>query len=219
MRIGSVMVLAAFGAAICFSSAYAQSPPAGQIAGGTSASPARAGWAPIEEVKTYPIIGTSGIELYSSIGEHGPEVGRHVRAIAHTNFKLTWTRRYDPQPDGACVLSVAKPKLIITYTLPRPAKALSPELEARWKPFIAGIRHHEEQHGAAIIAMVKAIEAYSVGLRAESDPKCAKIRTVLTTKLGELSRAQQQESRDFDKVEMSSGGNVQQLILKLVNER
>ncbi len=67
--------------------------------------------------------------------------------------------------------------------------------------------------------MVKAIEAYSVGLRAESDPKCAKIRAVLTTKLGELSRAQQQESRDFDKLEMSTGGNVQQLILKLVNER
>ncbi len=111
MRIGSVMMLAAFGVAVSLSSAHAQSPPA-----------VRADWAPIEEVKTYPITGTSGIELYSSIGEHGPEVGRHVRAIAHTNFKLTWTRRYDPQPDGACVLSVAKPKLIITYTLPRPAR-------------------------------------------------------------------------------------------------
>jgi predicted secreted Zn-dependent protease len=180
---------------------------------------AQAPWAPTEQVKTYPITGKSGIELYSSVGEHGPEVGRHVRAIAHTDFKLTWTRRYDPQPDGACILSVARPRLIITYTLPRPSRPLAPELDARWKPFISGVRLHEEQHGKMIVSMVKAIEAYSLGLKAENDPKCAKIRTVLTARLGELSRAQQQQSRDFDKVELSPGGNVHQLILKLVNER
>lgn len=217
------MVLAALGVASGPSPASAQIPASTQSAPIQAApaqgAPAQTAWSPTEQVKTYPITGTSGIELYSSIGEHGPEVGRHVRAIAHTDFKLTWTRRYDPQPDGACVISVNRPRLIIIYTLPRPAKALSPELDGKWKPFIAGVRRHEEQHGEMIVSMVKAIEAYSVGLRVENDPKCAKIRTVLTTRLGELSRAQQQQRRDFDKLELSPGGNVHQLILKLVNER
>jgi predicted secreted Zn-dependent protease len=211
------MMLAVLGAVTCLSPALAQTKPAQTKP--ADAAPAQVSWSPTEEVKTYPITGKSGIELYSSIGEHGPEIGRHVRAIAHTDFKLTWTRRYDPQPDGACVISVNRPKLVIIYTLPRPAKALSPELDGKWKPFIAGVRLHEAQHGEMIVAMVKAIEAYSVGLRVESDPKCSKIRTVLTARLGELSRAQQQQSRDFDKVELSPGGNVHQLILKLVNER
>jgi predicted secreted Zn-dependent protease len=49
------------------------------------------------------------------------------------------------------------------------------------------------------------------------DPGCKKIRPALTVRLGELSNKQRQRGRDFDRVEMSEGGNIQQLILKLVN--
>ena len=53
----------------------------------------------IEEVKTYAISGQSGAELYSSIGQHGPKAGVS-RAIALTNFKLTWSRNYQPSAGG-----------------------------------------------------------------------------------------------------------------------
>jgi predicted secreted Zn-dependent protease len=72
-------------------------------------------------------------------------------------------------------------------------------------------------HGEMIVAMVKEIEAFSVGLSAPDDPNCKKIRTRLQERLAELSQAQRQKSRDFDKVELSDGGNVHQLILDLVN--
>ncbi|NEK55338.1 DUF922 domain-containing protein, partial [Rhizobium leguminosarum] len=39
----------------------------------------------------------------------------------------------------------------------------------------------------------------------------------LTRRLGEISQRQRQRGRDFDKIEMGDGGNIQQLILKLVN--
>jgi predicted secreted Zn-dependent protease len=39
----------------------------------------------------------------------------------------------------------------------------------------------------------------------------------LTKRLGELSARQRQLGRDFDRTEMSEGGNIQALILKLVN--
>ena len=48
-------------------------------------------WQPVERIAPYSVTGASGIELYRSIGERGPEVGAG-RTIAHTDFELLWTR-------------------------------------------------------------------------------------------------------------------------------
>ncbi len=176
-------------------------------------------WQAIEEWKTYPISGVSGVELYASIGEKGPKIGQQVRTIALTNFKLTWTRKYEPQPDGSCTLTTARPRLIITYMLPKASSPLPPDLKRKWDTFIDGVRRHEAVHGVMIKDMVKEIERVSLGLSVPADPSCTKVRAALQAKLGEISRAQRQKSSDFDRVEMSDGGNVHQLILALVNGR
>ena len=177
---------------------------------------ARADWTAVEKVATYAISGKTGAELYASIGEHGPKVGGGTRAIAYTNFTLTWTRKYEPQ-GGACVLVSARPKLTITYTLPEPSGPLPASLKESWGIFSAGVRAHEKIHGDIIEDMVRQIEASTVGLTVDGDPKCSKIRTEMKKRLSALSLAQRQRSRDFDRVEMSGGGNIHQLILKLVN--
>ncbi len=179
---------------------------------------AHAEWKPVETVKTYAIAGTSGAELYESIGERGPLLGPKVRAIAHTDFKLTWTRKYEPQPDGACTITVNIPRLIITYTLPKPSAQLPASTRRSWQRFIAGVEAHERVHGGYIKDMVKEIEAMSVGFSVPDDPKCNKIRAELTKRLGEISKRERQRNSDFDKVEFSDGGNLQQLVLKLVRE-
>ena len=165
---------------------------------------------------TYAIAGKTGAELYASIGEHGPKVGGGTRAIAYTNFTLTWTRKYEPQ-GGACVLVSARPKLTITYTLPEPSGQLPASLQQSWGIFIAGMRAHERIHGDIIKDMVKQIEASTVGLSVAADPKCSKIRAEMKKRLSALSLAQRQRSKEFDRAEMSGGGNIHQLILKLVN--
>ncbi|KQO80225.1 peptidase [Rhizobium sp. Leaf262] len=185
------------------------------IAGTMAAQAQQGGWKPAEQIKTYTISGNSGIELYRSIGERGPQAG--VQAVAHTTFKLTWRRDYRPQPDGACVLATARPNLTIIYTWPKAPAKLPPDVSASWQRFISGVEKHERVHGEHILDMVKKIEAYSVGLRAEDDPKCQKVRAVLQQKLGELSNEQRQRGRDFDRDELSNGGAVHQLILTLVN--
>ncbi|MGH6805642.1 MAG: DUF922 domain-containing Zn-dependent protease [Ensifer adhaerens] len=179
-------------------------------------SVAHAEWQAVEKVSSYAISGQTGAELYASIGERGPKVGGLVRAIAHTDFKLTWTRKYEPQ-GNACTLVSATPKLIITYTLPKPSRPLQGAMAQNWETFVSGVRRHELVHGDFIKDLVKAIESTSVGLSVDADPNCRKIRTELTRRLGELSVAQRQRSRDFDRVELSDGGNIHQLILKLVN--
>ncbi|WP_372339803.1 DUF922 domain-containing Zn-dependent protease [Rhizobium sp. AN73] len=174
-----------------------------------------AGWKPAEQIKTYAITGDTGGALYQSIGERGPTAG--VQAIAHTTFKLTWRRDYRPQPDGACVLATAKPNLTIIYTWPKAPAKLPPAVAASWKSFISGVETHERVHGEHILDMVRKIEAFSTGLRAENDPKCQQVRVVLQQRLGELSNEQRQRGRDFDRDELSPGGRVHQLILALAN--
>ena len=176
---------------------------------------ALAEWQAVEEVRPYSISGKTGAELYESIGARGPEAGAG-RVIAHTTFKLTWTRKYEPQ-GNACVIVTNRPKLIITYTLPKPAAELPAAVKSSWQAFISGVQAHERVHGETIKEMVKEIEATSIGLTVADDPDCKKIRIELTRRLGEISQRQRQRGRDFDKIEMGDGGNIQQLILKLVN--
>ncbi|EKF16831.1 DUF922 domain-containing Zn-dependent protease [Nitratireductor pacificus] len=176
---------------------------------------ARADWKADERIETYAISGSTGIELYRSIGERGPKVGVG-RAIAYTDFKLTWRRDYQPR-GGKCTLVSAKPTLIITYRLPKPSGPLPAATKRLWDTFIAGVEAHERMHGVFITEMVKEIEAVSVGLTADNDPNCQKVRQKLQGHLGRLSQAQRQKGRDFDREELSEGGNVHRLVLGLVN--
>ncbi|SOE10473.1 predicted secreted Zn-dependent protease [Hoeflea halophila] len=182
------------------------------------AQPALA-WRAAEQVKTYPVSGRTAPELYVSIGENGPVISGDRRAIAHTTFKLTWGRDYREQPDGSCVIARNVPKLIITYTLPKPRENLPPAVAARWQRFYDGLAAHERVHGQHIIEMVEAIEAVSVGLSAPADPGCRKVRALLQSHLKRLSDEQRARGRDFDRIEMGEGGNVQTLVLNLLTGR
>lgn len=177
---------------------------------------AHADWKPVERVETYRVSGRTGIDLYRSIGENGPNVGVG-RAIAYTDFKLLWSRDYRPQPDGSCKLVTARPSLTITYRLPKASGDLPPATQQAWKTFLEGITAHEKVHGDIIVDMVRQIEAVSVGLSAPADPECKKVREALQSRLGPLSQEQRRKSRDFDREEMRDGGNVHRLILALVN--
>ncbi len=181
-----------------------------------AAQAAHAAWKPVEKIASYRVDGQTGIDLYQSIGHRGPTVGNGIRAIAHTNFKLTWKRDYQAR-GTACVLVSAVPKLVITYTLPQPAKPLPEPLESRWKVFREGIAAHERVHGQQIIAMVQRIEAETVGFTMPDDPACKKIYPAMEKRLGALSKAQQAESNAFDRTEMAPGGTIEKLVLALVN--
>ncbi|MGB7285528.1 MAG: DUF922 domain-containing protein [Salaquimonas sp.] len=172
-------------------------------------------WPVKEQVKTYPVRGSDPLALYRSIEDNGPKTSLGTRAIALTEFKLLWRRDY--RPDGTdCVLASATPQLTITTTLPKPAGKLSKELASRWKPFVEGITAHEAVHGTMIRALTEEIINKTVGTRIENDPACKKIRPVILEKVKATYAVHLARSRDFDKVEMGRGGNVEMLIRALV---
>jgi predicted secreted Zn-dependent protease len=168
-----------------------------------------------EKLVPYAVSGSSGIELYRSIGEHGPK-SRNGRAIALTDYRLTWTRRYVPE-GGNCRLTTAVPHLTLITHLPKPSGKLPARTEALWATFIAGITAHERVHGEIIKETVDAIRSATEGLTVSGDPACRKIRAEVTKRIAALADEMRKKNRDFDQVEMGKGGNVQQLILALVN--
>lgn len=175
-----------------------------------------ADWQATEIVRTYAISGKSGAALYQSIGVRGPKVSGERRAIAHTSFRLTWTRKYQVQAKS-CILATAVPKLTITYTLPRPAGALPDGMRQSWDKFIAGVAAHEKVHGELIRNLTRQIEAATIGLTVPDDPDCRKIKPVMTERLSALAATHRKRNSDFDQAELSPGGKVHQLILELVN--
>ncbi len=168
-----------------------------------------------EKLVPYAVSGSSAIELYRSIGERGPK-SRNGRAIALTDYRLTWTRKYVPE-GGNCRLTTAVPHLTLITHLPKPSGKLPARTEALWTTFIAGITAHERVHGEIIKATVDAIRSATEGLTVPDDPACRKIRAEVTKRVAALADEMRKKNRDFDHVEMGKGGNVQQLILALVN--
>jgi predicted secreted Zn-dependent protease len=175
-------------------------------------------WQAKEAVKPYAISGTTGSELYESIGAKGPLIGGSTRTIAHTTYDLKWSRKYVPQGDS-CRLVSAKPFLTITYTLPKPSAKLTGAAARHWKTFIDGISAHEKVHGQYVREMVDALIETTVGLTVPGDPGCRKIKEEIKPLILAAGQAYQQKSREFDRVEMSKGANVHSLILALVNGR
>ncbi len=170
----------------------------------------RADTIPVSE-QTYAISGTTGIELYRSIGENGP-----TGAIAETRFKLTWKRLFDEE-GGACSLIRFRPEITITIHLPKPSQKLDPYMQAKWDRFISGIRTHEMQHVRMIREMVPATEASVKGARVENDKTCAKVKKEVSRRIDLMLAGYKAKSRDFDREELTNGGNVHSLILALVN--
>lgn len=184
-----------------------------------AALPARAEIRATVVEKTYAISGTTGMALYQSIGVNGPLLrGGAASAIAKTDFDLKWGRDY--KRDGNdCVLAVVRPFLTITYTLPKPADTLPPDVAARWRAFIEGIRAHEAVHGQYVTEMAQQIYDTTLGFRQKDDPNCKAIRNAIQTPLKAAFTRYKARNRAFEQAEMAAGGNVHKLILQLVNGR
>lgn len=174
-------------------------------------------WQAKEVVKTYSVSGTTGPELYASIGENGPKIGP-TRTIAVTNYDLKWRRNYVTE-GAACRLVSAVPFLTITYTLPKPSSKLPASTETLWKTFSDGIRAHEKVHGDYVRQMTQDILDTTVGMVVEDDPGCRKIKEQVKTPILDAGLAYKAKNRAFEEAEMAKGGNVHQLILGLVNGR
>jgi predicted secreted Zn-dependent protease len=163
--------------------------------------------------KHFAVSGSTGLELYESIGRNGPG-----NAIAHTSYAMQWFKKFNEE-GGGCRLLRARPVVTITYTLPKPSGKLAPVLRKRWDAFIVGVRKHEEEHGRMIREMIAQAETSIAGAYVADDLSCRKAKRAVLDRVEKIALTYKERSRAFDRVEQSNGGNVHRLILALVDER
>ncbi len=175
-------------------------------------------WKVVEQIKHYPISGTTGRALYISIGRNGPRIGGGRATIAHTNWDLRWRRKYRPR-NKACTLVSARPFFTITYTLPKPTAKLPRPVARQWNTFAKGIAMHEKVHGTYARAMVGQIIDATVNLTVENDPKCLKIRAEVLAHVKAAYSDYKAKGRAFDRAEMTVGGNVRGLVEGLLRNK
>ncbi|MEM8539728.1 MAG: DUF922 domain-containing protein [Pseudomonadota bacterium] len=176
-----------------------------------------ADWQATVSEKHYKVEGTTPIALYESIGERGPIIKDNRRTIAITTWDLKWRRDYQRKGAG-CILASALPFLKINYELPKPAQKLPATMSARWNAFYEGIRAHELQHGEMIRNMTRVIINETVGLTTQTDDSnCNQLRAAVLAKVKTAFDAYTRQTAAFERKEMSEGGNVQKLVLGLLN--
>ncbi len=182
-----------------------------------AASPCLADWKASEETSFYSVSGTRPSDIYQSIGQRGPEIGKaKKRVIAHTRYVLRWDRKFD-RSNGTCTIVSATPRLKITYTLPKPAQKLPPAVQKSWDIFIDGIRRHELVHGDHAKEMTQDIVRETVGLSIPNDPDCRKMKQELIRIIESHVDRQRIRGRDFDRAEMGPGGPIERLVLEFLN--
>lgn len=163
----------------------------------------------------YGISGKTGGELYASMVSRSPRGGLSSRMIARTFYRqIDWQTKLEPR-NGVCRLALAKPRLAVTYTYPKPSESLSPVLKQRWNRFITAIRKHEENHGRIAREMVSVATTSLKGLEMPNDPSCSKTRAEISRRVDAVRRLYEARQVTFDKVEHGDGGNVTSLILAL----
>ncbi|MEM0899237.1 MAG: DUF922 domain-containing protein [Pseudomonadota bacterium] len=172
-------------------------------------------WKPSHTTRFYDVSGQSGIEIYRDIGQKGPSVGIR-RAIGLTEWDLKWQRNYVPENDS-CRLTAVRPFLAITTTLPRSRSIRSTDLARKWARFEKGIAVHEQGHSDRLYAVVDDIIARTSELVVFDDPQCREIRAEVQRRVKAAFDRYQADNTAYERREMSNGGNVQQLILELVN--
>jgi len=166
----------------------------------------------------YDITGATGTALLQAMDKKGPKHGFLTRAIAQTGYTVGWEIEW-AAGNGNCRVKKAKADLAITYTYPRIAGSMSPDLKRRWRHFMEGVRKHEETHGAIARQMVRVAERSVSGLSMKNDRRCYKSQSEVKRRVNAIYAEYEARQVQFDAKEHREGGNVEGLVAALIKKR
>lgn len=171
-----------------------------------------------EKTRNYDIQGTSGAALLDAMDRQGPKHGFLTRAIAQTRYSIAWTIEWG-ETRTACRVKSIDGDLAITYTYPRVAEELSPDMTRRWHKFLSGVRKHEKAHGDLARQMAAAVEKSVAKLTIRNDRGCRKSRREVKRRMTAIYADYEARQIRFDAKEHRERGRVEALIAALSGER
>lgn len=178
-------------------------------------APASAGSSVKVTTQNYDISGANGAALMSAMDHKGPKHGLLTRAIAQTRYSVSWDLE-TAESGSDCRLKRATATLHLNYMYPRVSSQMSADLNRRWQRFMAGVRKHEEQHGAIARKMVQVAERSIAGLKIANDRGCRKVNAEMKRRVNAIYADYERRQESFDAREHRPNGNVEGLVGALI---
>lgn len=169
------------------------------------------------KTKHYDVRGKTGAEVLRQINRKGPRHGFLVRAIAQTQYTLSYGFE-TVQSAKDCRIRKVRVKMDIVYVYPRLKGKVSKNLNRRWKRFLNGVRVHEEVHGKLAKQMAAATEKTLLATRVKGKRGCRKIKRVAKRNADKVFKKYERMQVTFDKKEHRDKGNVERLVVALVKK-
>ncbi|MEX0345008.1 MAG: DUF922 domain-containing protein [Rhizobiaceae bacterium] len=169
------------------------------------------------KTKYYDVRGKTGAEVLRQINRKGPRHGFLVRAIAQTQYTLSYGFE-SVQNEKDCRITKAEVKMDIVYVYPKLRGKVSRKLNNRWKRFLRGVRVHEEVHGKLAKQMASATEKALLATRVKGKRGCRKVRHIAKRNVDKVFKRYERKQVAFDKKEHRKKGNVENLVAALVKK-
>lgn len=169
------------------------------------------------KTKYYDVRGKTGAEVLRQINRKGPRHGFLVRAIAQTQYSLSYGFE-SVQTAKDCRITKVEVKMDIVYVYPKLKGKVSKNLNRRWKRFLGGVRVHEEVHGKLAKQMAAAVDKTLHSTRVKGKRGCRKIKRIAERNVSRVYKKYERQQVAFDKKEHRDGGNVERLVTALIRK-
>jgi predicted secreted Zn-dependent protease len=104
----------------------------------------------------------------------------------------------------------------LKYTFPRLVSPPTPQLERRWRRFLAGVHAHEHHHGRIAKAMMRATDKSIAGLEMADNWFCTATRREARRRINDVYAKYEARQNAFDAREHRDGGHVDRLVHALI---
>lgn len=150
-----------------------------------------------ENIKLYPIYGSTADELRAQMRKLGPLVDNHPYD-AYTRYYVKWRFELNDE-EGDCKISSTHVTVHTNYTYPewKNYTSASPVMQRNWDEYIVKLKHHERKHGEH--GVNAAYEIDKMLMRLPAMPTCAALEKTANARAYDILGKYQQADVDYDR--------------------
>ncbi len=172
-----------------------------------------------ETVSYYDVTGSTGKEIFKSMLDNGPRLGRlNEHALATTEYQYDVKNVNVEVRNGRCVPKSLDVVMSVAYTYPRWRSSRKAGRETRnaWKRFEKSVVWHEKQHVKIATEYANAYARALKRTRLRSSDNCTSGSFTSTWRASVAALKHNRKQRQFDRRDLSPGGRGYEAQLNLI---
>lgn len=190
------------------------------LAGGAAVSQeATAGVIMKEKTKFYSVTGTNGREIFKSMLDKGPKLGKkNEHALATTEYDYNIKNVQAEIRNGRCIPTHVDVEVTVLYTYPKwkGSSKANRNVRKAWKEFSKSVVWHEKQHVKIAMEYAKDYEKALKKIRLRTKDNCTKASFGSIWRASRAALKHNRKQRQFDRRDLRPGGRGYEAQLNLI---